>query len=250
MIKKVLLLGGTGRIGPGFIEEYEKNYSKKYDLILGYHTKKPKSKLKSIKVDISNINSLKKAMKGISVVINLAANSNADAKFEEVLMPNIVGAYNVFKAAKESKIKRVIFASSIHAVKGYSEKHKIKSDDSPKPSDFYGASKAFGESLCFVFSKKYNLSCLAIRIGAYVSNDMQKSICYSREDYGHVISQRDFGQLIHKAIMAPEKIKYGILHGVSKNQHSHLNLKETKKLVGYNPKDDAYKICKVIKLKK
>jgi len=186
-------------------------------------------------------------MKDIDVVINLAANSNPSASFEEVLVPNIVGAYKVFEAAKQAKVKRVIFASSIHAVKGYSDKHEITSRDAPKPVDFYGASKAFGEALCYVYSYKYNLSCLAIRIGAYVTNNKQKSICYTRSDYGHVISQRDMAQLIHKAILAPKKVKYAILSGISKDKHKHLELKSTKKLIGYEPKDDAYQICKAIK---
>lgn len=248
--KKVLLLGATGRIGPGFLEEYSKNYNKYYDIILGVHSKKNKGKFKSVKVDISHIKSLKHAMKGISVVVDLAANSNVNAKFEDLIEPNIVGAYNVFEASRQAKVKRVIFASSVHAVKGYSHEHKVKSGDMPKPSNFYGVSKAFGESLCYTFSHKYNMSCLAIRIGAYVSNDRKKFICYTRHDYGHVISQSDFGQLVHKSIMAPEKVKYGILSGISNDKHKHLNLAFTKKLVDYKPKDDAYKICKAIKKSK
>jgi nucleoside-diphosphate-sugar epimerase len=243
--KKVLFLGGTGRIGPGILEEYLKHYKKYYEIILGVH-KKGNKNFKTVKIDLTNLNSLKKAMKGVDVVVNFAANSSESAKFEELLIPNIVGAYNVFKAACETKVKRVIFASSVHAVKGYNHKHEVHSKDSPKPLNLYGASKAYGESLCYLYSQK-GLSCLAIRIGAYVSNDEKKTICYTRTDYGHVISQRDLGQLIHKSIMAPEKIKYGILNGISNDKHRHLDLKFTKKLIGYKPKDDAYKVCKAIK---
>ena len=80
-----------------------------------------------------------------------------------------------------------------------------------------------------------------------MTNDKQKSICYTRSDYGHVISQRDFAQLIHKSILAPKKVKYAILSGISKDKHRHLELESTKRLIGYNPKDDAYQICKAIK---
>ena len=141
--KRVLIIGGTGRIGPGFLEEYLKKYKKDYDVILGIH-KKADKRFKNVKVNILNLNSLKKAMNGIDVVINLAANAKPSAKFQEILNPNIVGAYNVFQAAKESKVKRVIFASSVHAVKGYPKGYKVKNSDIPKPIDIYGASKAFG----------------------------------------------------------------------------------------------------------
>ena len=249
--KKVLLLGGTGRIGPGLIEEYLNKYKSYYDLILGVHNKKNlDKKIKSVKVNLSDIKSLKRAMRGIKVVVNLAANSNVDAKFEDLVKPNLIGAYNVFEAAKQTKkVERVVFASSVHAVNAYPHSHKVLSKDKPMPLNFYGASKAFGEALCSVYSHKYNLSCLAIRIGAYVSNDQKTKICYTRKDYGHVISQRDFGQLIHKSIMAPKKVMYGILSGISNEKHRHMGLGFTKKLIGYKPKDDVFKVCRVIKKK-
>ncbi len=250
MKKKVLLLGATGRIGPSLIEEYLAKYKEHYDLILGVHSKKQKMELKSVGVDLSDINSLKRAMKGVGVVVNLAANSNVDAKFEDLVEPNLIGAYNVFEAARQSKCERVVLASSVHAVNAYPHSHKVLSRDTPMPLDFYGASKAFGESLCSVFSHKYGLSCLAIRIGAYVSNNKANKICYTREDYGHVISQRDFGQLIHKSILAPKKVRYGILSGISGGKHVHMGLNFTKKLVGYKPEDDVFKICKAIKKSK
>jgi len=248
-MKKVLLIGGTGRIGPGIIEEYLDKYQKHYKLILGYHNKKTKYDLESRKVDLSSISSLKKAMIGISVVINMAANSDEKADFLEILEPNIVGAYNVFEAARETRVKRVIYASSVHAIKGYPLNYRVNHLDVPKPINFYGASKVFGEALCNVFASKYNLSCLAIRIGAYVSNDKRKVVCFTRENYNYVITQRDMAQLIHRCILAPEKIKFGILSGISNNKKKNMELEFTKKLVGYKPQDDAYKICNEVKRK-
>ena len=243
---KVLLLGATGRIGPGLLEEYSKNYRKYYDIIIGSR-KKLKIDFKIVKIDLGNVNILKKAMKGIDVVVNLAANSNQNASFSELLEPNIIGAYNVFQAAKDSKVKRVVFASSVHAIKGYPHGYKVGHNDTPKPLDFYGASKAYGEALCSVFSNRYNLSCLAIRIGAYVSNNQKKIICYTKKDYDYVITQRDLAQLIHKCIIAPKSVCYGILSGISNDAHKRMELNFTKNLIGYNPKDDAFKDCRVIK---
>jgi len=251
MKKRVLILGGTGRIGPGIIEEYCKNYRKSYDLVLGYHSRKPKYEgIKFVKVDLENIRSLKRAMKGVFVVVNLAANADADEKsFDKILRPNIVGAYNVFEAARISKCKRVIFASSVHAIKGYPHDHEVKSTEVPMPLNLYGASKVFGEALCKVFSTKYNLSCLAIRIGAYVADDKKKTVCFSRADYDYTISQRDMAQLIHKCIMAPKSVKYAVLSGISNNRHKRMELNFTKKLVGYKPMDDGFEVCKKIKKK-
>ena len=55
--------------------------------------------------------------------------------------------------------------------------------------------------------------------------------------------------MIHKSIIAPEKVKYGILSGISKNKRKYMDLKFTKKLVGYSPNDDAFALCKKLKHK-
>lgn len=247
--KSVLLIGALGRIGTGFIEEYKKNnYSKYYNLILGVHNKKFRSKtFKTHYISLEDTKTLKKAMKGIDIVINLAANPDPKAEFNQLIKPNLIGAYNVFKVALESKCKRVIFASSVHAISGYGHGYEVKQENNPKPIDLYGATKVFGEALCYTFFSQHGLSCIALRIGAYTSDDKIRNLCFSRHDYDHVITQRDMAQLMHKCITAPKKIKYAILSGISKNKKKDMDLKLAKKLVNYNPQDDAYKVCKKIK---
>ena len=241
--KRILFLGVTGRIGPTLLEEYSKNYGDCCDIKIGVH-KKTFDKFNSVKTNIYDIKNLKTTMKEIDFVINLAAESNAEASFEEILKPNLIGAYNVFEAARQAKVKRVIFASSVHTIRGYLLKHKVKNTDATWPKNFYGASKVFGESLCRVFSEKYGLSCFAIRIGAYVTDDMRCKVCLTKDNFGYVITQSDFTQLIHKSILAPEKIKFAILSGISNNKRGYMDLKFTKKLIGYKPEHDAVEICK------
>ena len=244
--KKVLILGATGRVGLSLMEEYFRKYKNDYEIILGYHKSESEYNVESRKINLMDINSLKKAMNGIDVVVNLAANSNEKAEFSEIVEPNIVGAYNVFQAALDAKVKRVVFASSVHAIKGYELGYEVKHNDVPKPMNYYGASKVFGEALCHVFAQK-GLSCLAIRIGAYLPDEERKVVCYAREYYDYVISQRDFAQLLSKCILAPEKVKFGILSGISNNKKKYMDLKFTKELVGYEPEDDFYEICEEIK---
>lgn len=256
MKEKVLLLGVTGRIGGNFVNDYLQNgYDKDYELILGArHLDKLKDekfgKFKTVHADLASLQSLKKAMKGIDVVLNLAANAEPDAKFKDLLKPNIIGTYNLFEAAHAMKVKRVITMSSIHAVKGYKESKIIKEIDAPKPLNLYGATKAFVESLAHVYYKKYGLSCIVIRIGAYVSDDLLQKVCFTRENYDYIISQRDMAQLFHKTILSNKKLKYAVLSGISDNRKKRLDLKRTMKLVGYNPEDDAYELCESVKKNK
>jgi nucleoside-diphosphate-sugar epimerase len=248
MKPKVLLLGATGRIGPSLISEYKKEYSDKYELIIGIHNKNLEYNLPTKKIDLLDLKSLEEAFAGIDVVINLAANANEkEEDFTKFVNPNIIGAYNVFEAARKANCKRVIFASSVHVIKGYPIDYEVHPKDNPLPLNFYAATKVFGEALCNVFSSKYNLSCLAIRVGAYVTNDLLNKVCFERETYHYVITQRDFAELIYKSIIAENKIKFGILAGISNNKKRNMDLEHTKQLINYEPKDEVFDICEKIK---
>lgn len=247
---RVLLLGPTGRIGKYFREDYfTHGYNKDYELILGVRdkTKIQDSRFEIRFAEISNLDSLKEAMKGVDIVLNLAANSNPEAEFRDLIEPNLIGTFNILEAARLMNVKRVIMASSIHAVKGHDEDKVVKEIDAPRPLNYYGATKAFVEAMCHVFYKKYGMSCFAIRIGAYVSDDMRQTVCFTRDNYDYVISQRDMAQLFHKAIIAPLKIKYAVFSGSSDNKKKRLDLEFTKKTLGYKPEDDAYELCEECK---
>jgi len=244
---KVLLLGASGNIGSYFIEEYLINpeYNQHYELILGIHKRKPKNNsLKIRKFSLDNPLSLKRAMKNIDVIVHLAANPSPKATFNELVNPNIIGINNIFQIAIKSKVKRVVFASSVHTIKGYGVDKIVKHTDYPKPITIYGATKVFTEALAHNYAYNTKLSCIGLRIGAYTPDKDIGKMCFQRKDYHYVISQRDMNQLIHKSIIAPRKIKFAILSGTSKNKKRNMDLKQAKKLIGYKPLDDAYKICK------
>lgn len=245
-MKKVLITGLTGKrlnsIGPSFLEEYSEKYSKLYDLTVGIN-KTPLDGYKTVKIDLSNLNSLAETFKGFDVVVNLAGNSNEKtSNFNDLIEPNIIGTYNVLEAAKLAGVKRVIMASSIHSVRGYPFGSNVGMSDAPKPLNYYGATKAFIEIMCHVYSKY--LSCFAIRIGAYISDEALKIACPTRSNFNYILSQRDFAQLVYKSIIASDDLNYAILSGSSNNKNSYMDLEETKKLVDYVPEDDGYEMCK------
>lgn len=245
-MKKVLITGLTGKrlnsIGPSFLEEYSKKYSKLYDLTVGIN-KTPLSGYKTVKINLDDLNSLVETFKGFDVVVNLAGNSNEKTiNFNDLIEPNIIGTYNVLEAAKLAGVKRVIMASSIHAIRGYPFGSMVGMKDSPKPLNYYGATKAFIESMCHVYSQY--LSCFAIRIGAYISDEALKIACPSRSNFDYILSQRDFSQLVYKSIIASDSLKYAIFAGSSKNKNNYMDIEETKKLIGYEPEDDGYEMCK------
>ena len=142
---------------------YDVNLKKKRLL----HLKKFK-KFNFKKVDIKNLNSLKKIVKDykIDYIINLAAQagvrysiSNPETYFEN----NIRGFFNILEIAKNKRVKHLVYASS-SSVYGASQKKIFKeSDNVDQPISFYASSKRSNELMAHSYSYIYNIPVTGIR---------------------------------------------------------------------------------------
>jgi nucleoside-diphosphate-sugar epimerase len=251
----VLLTGASGQIGSGFRDDYVAHYAGDYHLRLAVHNR---AKLGSddrfsdvVELDITDYGSVERACRGVDVVVHLAASPDWRGDFcDELHRPNVIGAYHVFEAAKNACCRRVIYASSVHAIMGHAVDRQARETDAARPDTMYGVTKAFGEALCSSFAYESHLSCIAIRIGAYVPAGELERVTNSANPHllDIVITQRDMSQLIHRCIVAPDSVKYAIVHGVSNNRFNRLGLEETRALLGYEPQDDAFAISKLVQL--
>ena len=109
---------------------------------------------------------LEKATAGIDCVVHLAGQST-EAAWEKVLPLNIEGCYNVFEAARRSGVKRIVFASSNHAIGFHRRERFIDNTVLPRPDTRYGVSKVFGEALGRLYADKYGMSVACLRIGTF-----------------------------------------------------------------------------------
>ena len=152
-LEKLLITGASGVIGkvlaPKLAESYDV-YSVDQNL-----TAVPGRLFKADLSDYEQIASVINAISDLRIIVHLAANSTADASWQSVLKNNIVATRNVFEAAKEKRVKRIVFASSNHVTGGYegipptlhlsANPRMITTADPIRPDSDYGTSKAFGE---------------------------------------------------------------------------------------------------------
>ena len=238
---RILVTGAAGLIGTSFRSEYREKYSDHYDLRLGVHDQLDDKRFDDIvQLEILDKDSLRRAMEGVDQVLHLAAIADPRSSFEERMEdPNVHGTYNVFQVAHEQGLQRVIFASSIHAVKAH-ETQPIPSGTCPKPDCLYGATKAWGEALCGVYSSAEGSprSCFAVRIGAFRNEAMLQDM--SQEHAPRMVSYRDLCHLFDRCIMAPYEVSYGIFHGLSDNREKVMAIDHARELVGYDPQDDGF----------
>jgi len=177
--------------------------------------------------------------------VHLAADPSPSATWDSVLNVNITGAYNTFVAAKACGCRRVVYASSIHAVSGYPSDVQVKTSEPINPGDLYGVSKCFGEALARYMAEQERLSSICLRIGAFQPIAAAK-------DPGSIgmldawISRRDCNQLIERSIDVQE-LHFAIFHGLSDNRFKRLDISDARELLGYAPQDDLTEVNPALK---
>ncbi|MCX6722096.1 MAG: NAD-dependent epimerase/dehydratase family protein [Candidatus Staskawiczbacteria bacterium] len=165
---KYLVTGGAGFIGSNLVDKLiEQNHEvviidnlssgKKEDL-------NPKAKFYNL--DICDFEKIKPIFSGIDYVFHLAAIPRVFFSVEnptETSKTNILGTINVFKAAAQAKVKRVVFYSS-SAVYG-DQKEKIFKESTPtNPVSPYGLQKLVGEQFAKLFLELYKIPIVCLRV--------------------------------------------------------------------------------------
>jgi uronate dehydrogenase len=182
--------------------------------------------------DIRDLVAVEKAMAGIDCVVHLAG-ASVESEWEKVLPLNIEGCYNVFEAARRQGVKRVVFASSNHAVGFHRRERFIDTNVVPRPDTRYGVSKVFGEAVGRLYADKYGLSVACMRIGTFRNPDRPAEA----RQLLTWISHRDMVQLVRRCIDHPD-YHFLIIYGVSNNLRSRWDNTNVK-FLGYRPEDDS-----------
>ncbi len=235
--RRVLVTGAAGNIGSYFAEHAHAAY----DLRLMVQAEDEQAaQLQSfgevVTGDLGDLERLKELCAGIDTVVHLAADPDPSATWSSLLSANITGTYHMLVAAKAAGCRRVIYASSIHAVSGYPTDVQVKTSEPVNPGDLYGVTKCFGEALGRYMAEQEGLSVIALRIGAFQPHAQVRD-----ESAANLldawVSRRDLQQLIERCIEV-ENLQFAIFHGLSNNRFKRLDISDARVLVGYDPQDD------------
>lgn len=235
MRERILITGPGGRVGTQIVPLLREHFALR---LLDAASLTASGDDEVIVGDIQDFAVLRRACEGVRAVIHLAAISD-EADFHSKLLPvNVAGTYNVFEAARQAGVKRVIYASTGQVILNYGRETHVTVEMPPRPSTVYACTKIFGESLARWYAETHGMSMLVIRL------------CYFRayddpllREAGHPVqydwcSPRDLTQLLVKCLHTD--LKFGIFFGISKNaKGGQWDLGNAKELLGYEPQDDA-----------
>ncbi|GIV44250.1 MAG: epimerase [Bacteroidia bacterium] len=167
---RYLVTGGAGFIGSNIVEELLKRGD--FVRVLDNFSTGRRSNLEPFKNDIDLIEGdirsyhvVQKACQGIDFVLHQAALPSVPRSIFDPITSNDVnvnGTLNILHAAKESNVKRVVYASS-SSVYGDNPISPKSEDFTPNPKSPYAVSKLTGEYYCKVFYQIYGLETVSLR---------------------------------------------------------------------------------------
>jgi nucleoside-diphosphate-sugar epimerase len=206
------------------------------------------------RVDTTNLEALERHCRGVDVIVDLAAIPSPRAPWNTVMPKNLTAIATALEAARRQGVGRVVFASSNHVTGLYEAEEPYSSivagnyagldpaeipligPDWPiHPDGPYGLSKAFGESMCRIYSERFGLSTICLRPGSVIRSDRPGR----PREFATFLSQRDLVRLVAGAIAAPPELRHGVYYGVSANTWRFWEIAGASEAIGFVPLDDA-----------
>jgi len=229
MARRILITGATGTIGLLLA----KRLAGDYDVVQHGRTPKNEEQERVLRrADLTDYDEVRALMEGVDTVLHLAGEASPEADWDSVLAANITGYRNVLEAAREAGVRRVVYASSNHAMGMYDrlEEWPVYPHHLPRPDSLYGVSKAFGEILGRFYHDAHDLDVISLRIG-WSSGD--PTLADEEILRAMWLGEDDTEQVFRRAIEA--EVRYGVYYAVSDNPNRRWDMLNTMLDLGYRP---------------
>ena len=133
-----------------------------------------------------------------------------DYPFEDILEANIKGVLHIYEGARKNGVKRVVYASSVHAIGYHALEDQIDANAPHRPDGLYGLSKCFVEDLGRLYWDKFGIETAALRIFSSFPEPADRRMLWSW------LSFDDCVRLVTAALTAP-RVGFTVSFGLSDN---------------------------------
>ena len=235
-MKKLVLTGAAGSLGSRLREPL----SKMCDALVSTDIADDIGTLLAgetyVKADLSCLDAMMAVLDGADMVVHFGAIGD-EAPWDDILQSNIIGAYNVWEAAYRHGVKRVVYASSVHAVGMHKKTDTIGLDAPHRPDTYYGLAKCFSEDLASLYWDKRGVESVCMRIFSCAPATNARSI-------GTWLSYDDLIHLVERSVDSPV-VGFSIVYGISDNDRAVVDNSKARHL-GFRPKDNAEHFAKEV----
>ena len=228
-MKKLVLTGAAGRLGSYLREPLTRMCDELVSTDIVAEIGKLYDGESYVQADLTDLAAMEAIVKDATMVVHFGAIGD-EAPWDDILQSNIIGAYNVWEAAYRQGVKRVVYASSVHAVGMHLKTDTIGLDAPHKPDTYYGLAKCFAEDLASLYWDKRGIESVCMRIFSCAQATNARSI-------GTWLSYDDLIHLVERSIDSPV-VGFTKVWGISNNDRAVVDNSKAGHL-GYRPKDNA-----------
>lgn len=227
---KIVLTGACGALGMQIRETLAGQAAEllSVDISTAPETLLPNERFE--RVDVADMAAFAPLVAGADMVVHFAAIVD-ERPFEELLGPNFIAAYNVWEAAWQHSARRVVYASSVHAVGMHETTAGIGLDAPHRPDTFYGLAKCFAEDMGRMYWEKRGLEAVCLRIFSCTAAPQNLRALQTW------LSFDDLRQLVRRAVEAPVT-GFATIYGISANTRAPIR-NDTAGFLGFRPVDNA-----------
>ncbi|EYD77344.1 UDP-glucose 4-epimerase [Rubellimicrobium mesophilum DSM 19309] len=230
MLKKIVLTGAAGDLGSRLREPLSRMCEQLVSVDIKDATGPLAANETWARADCAEMDQVTPLMEGAEVVVHFAAIPD-ERSFEELLRPNFLSSYVIWEAAYKAGARRVVYASSVHAVGMHETNAGIDTDAPHRPDTFYGLSKCFTEDLARLYWEKRGLEAVCCRIFSGTEKPQNPRAL------GTWLSRGDLVQMVERAVDAPTT-GFCVVFGISNNDRAPVSNAKVS-FLGYRPKDNA-----------
>jgi NAD+ dependent glucose-6-phosphate dehydrogenase len=172
---------------------------------------------------------LDRALTGVDAVVHLAGNPDPEADWRQLREPNVEGFVALLAAAHDHGVRRVVFASSVHAMGAHEGAGRWPIDPAwpPAPCCAYGATKAFDEALARAYAYRTGLSLVGLRLGLCAEEATPE------EAAAGWLAPEDLRRIVGAALTAD--VRFGVYSAVSWASRARWDLTSARAELGYSP---------------
>ncbi|TCR66392.1 NAD(P)-dependent oxidoreductase [Bosea sp. BK604] len=179
--------------------------------------------------DLADAPAVDRLLEGVDAVVHMGGQAS-EAPWDVILSANIIGAINLWEAARKAGTQRIIFASSNHAIGLYTRDDRLDHNSPAKPDGRYGLSKAFGEDLASLYAHKHGIRAMCMRIGSTFPKPKSRRMLSTWMSYPDMVQMTKIG--------LTADYLYEIVYGVSDNDRNWWDNSNAYRL-GFRPQDNA-----------
>ncbi|KWE47646.1 NAD-dependent dehydratase [Burkholderia ubonensis] len=159
--------------------------------------------------DLADRQAVAALVDGVDAIVHLGGIS-VDAPFDDLLEANIRGTYNLYEAARKHGVRRIVFASSNHAIGFHPVTEVLDADAPQRPDSLYGVTKCFGEALSRYYFDRFGIETVCLRIGSSFEAPKNPRMLVT------YLSYRDFIELVRCSLLT-NRVGHVVVYGVSDN---------------------------------